>query len=161
MTNGETGEHFCTIRNYPDAVPVSVSKEWIVPQVGGNEIPMVTDITIWCDSPIVGGSQDSGYYFETFNNVSGNQTVTSYVIPDSPSSDCWASETIDNSAIENESDCGDADSPGMTVSAANGDHCTMTNTVFFEGIPTLSQYGLAILALLTLSVGLVGFRRQV
>ena len=40
-------------------------------------------------------------------------------------------------------------------------HCTLTNTVFFEGIPTLSRYGLALLALLMLGVGLIGFRRLV
>jgi len=45
------------------------------------------------------------------------------------------------------------------VSAGEDASCTFTNTVFFEGIPTLSQYGLAILVLLTLGVGLVGFRR--
>jgi hypothetical protein len=33
--------------------------------------------------------------------------------------------------------------------------------VFFEGIPTLSQYGMAIMALLMLGVGFVGFRRFV
>jgi hypothetical protein len=43
-----------------------------------------------------------------------------------------------------------------------GSHtCTFTNTVFFEGIPTLSQYGLAVLVLLTLGVGFVGLRRFV
>jgi hypothetical protein len=31
--------------------------------------------------------------------------------------------------------------------------------VFFEGIPTLNQYGLALLALLMLGVGAVGLRR--
>ena len=40
-----------------------------------------------------------------------------------------------------------------------GAECTITNTRFYEGIPTLSQYGLAILALLMLGVGLIGFRR--
>ena len=39
--------------------------------------------------------------------------------------------------------------------------CEIVNTVFFEGIPTLNQYGMAILALLMLGVGLVGFRRLV
>ena len=39
--------------------------------------------------------------------------------------------------------------------------CTMTNTVFLQGIPTLSQYGMAIMALLMLGVGFVGFRRFV
>ena len=45
------------------------------------------------------------------------------------------------------------------VSSAEEVSCTFENTLFFEGIPTLSQYGLAILVLLTLGVGMVGFRR--
>jgi hypothetical protein len=39
--------------------------------------------------------------------------------------------------------------------------CDVEGTVFFEGIPTLSQYGLAIMALLMLGVGFVGMRRFV
>jgi hypothetical protein len=51
-----------------------------------------------------------------------------------------------------------------TVIAANsGDEiaCEIVNTVFFEGIPTLNRFGMAILALLMLGVGLIGFRRLV
>ena len=47
----------------------------------------------------------------------------------------------------------------ITVSVGNPAECTVTNTVFFEGIPTLNQYGLAIMALLMLGIGMVGFRR--
>jgi hypothetical protein len=49
----------------------------------------------------------------------------------------------------------------MRVSVGSGDSCTITNTVFFEGIPTLNQYGMAIMALLMLGMGFVGFRRFV
>ncbi len=55
--------------------------------------------------------------------------------------------------------------PGGTLEImpadANSDiTCTVTNTfAFFEGIPTFSQFGRAIMALLVLTVGLVGFRR--
>ena len=49
----------------------------------------------------------------------------------------------------------------MRVSVGSGDSCVMTNTVFFEGIPTLNQYGMAIMALLMLGMGFVGFRRFV
>jgi hypothetical protein len=34
-----------------------------------------------------------------------------------------------------------------------------TNTVFFEGIPTLNRYGIAVMALLMLGVGMVGYRK--
>ena len=47
----------------------------------------------------------------------------------------------------------------IPVAAGDEIACEIVNTVFFEGIPTLNQYGMAILALLMLGVGLVGFRR--
>jgi hypothetical protein len=39
------------------------------------------------------------------------------------------------------------------------EECTIVNTVFFEGIPTLSQWGMAIMALLMLGVGFISVRR--
>jgi hypothetical protein len=47
----------------------------------------------------------------------------------------------------------------LEVTSGGSAECTVTNTVFFEGIPTLSQWGMAIMALLMLGVGMVGFRR--
>ncbi len=66
-----------------------------------------------------------------------------------------------DSAVEVTSDCGSEASPGMDIGIGEGASCTITNTLFFEGIPTLNQYGLAIMALLMLGVGFVGFRRFV
>jgi len=69
------------------------------------------------------------------------------------------SETDTDSSIEVSMDCG---TDGVvTVFPGDEEDCDFTNTVFFEGIPTLSQYGMAIMALLMLSVGFVGFRRFV
>jgi hypothetical protein len=42
-----------------------------------------------------------------------------------------------------------------------GADCTLVNTLFYEGIPTLSQYGQALMALLMLGIGFVGLRRFV
>ena len=39
--------------------------------------------------------------------------------------------------------------------------CDVSGTLFFEGIPTLSHYGMAILALLMLGMGFIGIRRIV
>ena len=48
----------------------------------------------------------------------------------------------------------------MPADADSDITCTVTNTfAFFEGIPTLSQFGRGIMALLMLAVGVVGFRR--
>ena len=64
--------------------------------------------------------------------------------------------------------CDGADStvaPGTKLSvlladAGNMITCTVTNTgELFEGIPVLNRYGLALLALLMLGIGVIGFRR--
>jgi hypothetical protein len=65
-------------------------------------------------------------------------------------------EHLYDDAIEVDNGCDD-----LVVSAGHGDSCLITNTVFFEGIPTLNQYGMMLLALLMLGMGMVGFRRFV
>jgi hypothetical protein len=69
---------------------------------------------------------------------------------------CWASEEIYQSGVEQDNDCGTREIP-----AGGSSSCTFTNAVFFEGIPTLSQYGMALMALLMLGLGFVGLRRFV
>ena len=63
-------------------------------------------------------------------------------------------------------DDGDQSVVGHPVTLNEGQQvtCTITNDddlvdVIFEGIPTLNQYGLALLALLMLGIGVIGFRR--
>ena len=68
----------------------------------------------------------------------------------------FETEIGDNSAVVS-SGC----SSYIDVDFDENKSCTITNTTFFEGIPTLNQYGMAILALLMLGVGFVGFRRFV
>jgi hypothetical protein len=72
---------------------------------------------------------------------------------------CMAEEVFQvDSAVESDQGC------AYRTYFAVGDsekECTIVNTVFFEGIPTLSQYGLAVMILLMLGMGFVGFRRFV
>ncbi len=56
-----------------------------------------------------------------------------------------------------ESDASECD--GVAVSIGEDTSCTIFNTRLYEGIPTLSQYGLGVMALLMLAVGFVAFRR--
>jgi len=86
----------------------------------------------------------------------GDNTYTREVIPQYPDSHCYVDEYIYDDAVEVDNGCGD-----LVVSAGHGDSCLITNTVFFEGIPTLNQYGMMLLALLMLGAGMVGFRRFV
>jgi hypothetical protein len=65
-----------------------------------------------------------------------------------------------DSSVETSNTCGTGSHGSVEIMPAGAPPtCTFTNTVFFEGIPTLNQYGMAILALLMLGVGFVGFRR--
>ena len=53
----------------------------------------------------------------------------------------------------------DLELAGPSENAGRGGECTVVKTRLYAGIPTLSQYGLLLMALLMLGVGLVGFRR--
>ncbi len=77
--------------------------------------------------------------------------------PNFGGTDCTVEESFDDSIVESQSNCADPE----TIEAGQDESCEIVNTVFFEGIPTLNQYGMAILALLMLGVGFVGFRRFV
>ena len=64
---------------------------------------------------------------------------------------------VDSSVDVDETKCDDV----VLNADGSATACTITATAFFEGIPTLSQYGMAIMVLLMLGVGFVGFRRFV
>lgn len=80
---------------------------------------------------------------------------------DKDATTCYAEEKVYDSAVESDGACNEDNGPTTFVVGEDSKTCTITNTVFFEGIPTLSQYGLAVMALLMLGVGFVGFRRFV
>ncbi len=76
--------------------------------------------------------------------------------------ECTVTERVRDSSVEtDDSDCFEVPVLlGQDKSPSVGEYeCTIYNTRIYEGIPTLSQYGLGILALLMLGVGLLGFRR--
>ena len=159
----------CTVVNRPDAVQITVEKEWVTLGAESQRVKEETDIEIRCDNNAVilgpsAGQPSYKYYTKSkgsttkfvAKDIEGDATIKVDVIPGFKSSSCSADESIRDSAVEKTGNCG-----SMTISAGSGDSCKMTNTVFFEGIPTLSQYGMAIMALLMLGVGFVGFRRFV
>lgn len=175
----------CAIRNEVDPVEVEVVKEWDINGFGGDDYARRAEITIWCNGRIKYGHRWKGRFWRIrdtlrakngdYDNDEGEYigvgSVTAWVYPwwypiaqdpdEQEYTDCWAYEDEVDSAVEVESDCGSFQSPGMGVLVNMGDSCTITNTLFFEGIPTLNQYGMAIMALLMLGVGFVGFRRFV
>jgi hypothetical protein len=91
-------------------------------------------------------------------NFNGNPDTDSFfVLPD------WEMGTLCSITEVNVFDGGveidDSDCQGLVVFPGQGASCTIFNTRLFEGIPTLSQYGLGILALMMLGFSFVAFRR--
>lgn len=168
-------ENFCHIVNDADPVEVVIEKVWVIDGVNGDQIDQTYKLTLYCDTEEpttqesenfqIGGCQNGdlpsgsigpgpsyGFCQEFYGN--GSETFTAFVEPDYPTTNCWVEELVYDDSVEVHNGC-----ENLVISAGQGASCVITNTVFFEGIPTLSQYGMAILALLMLGVGLVGFRR--
>lgn len=150
----------CTITNSPIPVEVEVNKDWIFENFGGDEIDPGYKLKLHCDNEIVDGYEGySGNWSKTLYNgtFNGTENVSYFalVVPDwDGGTHCYVDEDVFDSSVEVSNDCGD-----LLLELAGGDSCTITNTVFYEGIPTLSNYGLALLTLMMLGVGFVGFRR--
>lgn len=148
------GEFQCAIVNTPDPVDVVIEKVWIIEGSGGGGVDTSYELKLFCDAEIVGGYHcGSGTWCE-FHSGDDSDVFTSQVIPEYENSQCWVEETVFDSSVEIDNGC-----RNLVVSAGQGDSCVITNTVFFEGIPTLDQYGKALLVLLMLGMGIVGFRR--
>jgi len=165
-------ENLCVITNSPDPVDVVVHKEWLYPgSSSASDISNEFEVMLVCENAeIVDGDKLCGYVGTygaeqsqaEISNTSckwlqgyGDETFTEQVIPyDWPGGTCYAVEVNVDQAVEVDNGCG-----LLEVSAGSGDSCTIINTVFFEGIPTLSQYGMALMALLMLGIGFVAVRR--
>lgn len=143
------GAFTCDITNSPDPVDIKVTKNWVL-EGQDNAVDMYYHLDLDCSSGTIVVSDDR------YGTGPASATYTYQVIPAFPSTSCDIDEYVYDSSIEVSNGCG-----SLVVSANKGTACTITNTVFFEGIPTLSQYGMAIMALLMLGVGFVGFRRFV
>jgi len=164
IADGTEGE--CTITNIPDEVDIDVTKVWNI-EGDNNNVNLDYSLTAYCNNRFkmpkqVSDDADdvSGHYYKKIGSDKGEgpgtEEHTFSFRPGFPSSSCYVDERVYDSAIEVDNGCQD-----LVLSAGGSASCTITNTVFFEGIPTLSQYGMAIMALLMLGVGFVGFRRFV
>ena len=151
------GETFvCMIGNAALPASFTVNKVWEFLGESGDDIYAEVDVSIYCRSEIFeqGAYQDNGYWvLETM--LGDGEHITVSVDTTLASAECMAMEFLpENSGVETSDDCGWREIP-----AGGSSECTITNTAFFEGIPTLSQYGMALMALLMLGMGFVGMRR--
>jgi hypothetical protein len=151
----------CVVNNTAQDATFTAWMEWNINLEGGDAVDEDVLVTIECTSEITdtsGISSDCGINCWRATDVLGDGDSlwvdVSTLLGDAS---CTASQESLPSGVEPSGDCGGT----HTIPAGGSDSCTFVNTVFFEGIPTLNQYGLAILALLMLGVGFVGFRRFV
>jgi uncharacterized repeat protein (TIGR01451 family) len=152
-------DHSCFIRNDLQQVRIDVTKRWIDDNPQFNN-PTYAKADWNCynvqldDRGFFGCHGDDCGTLHFYGTVS---TDSFHVFPDwDGSTYCSVEERVFESGVESSGNCG-----RVYVMPGQGNACTITNTRFYEGIPTLSQYGLAILALLMLGVGMLGFRRFV
>jgi len=147
----------CLVVNEVDAVDFVVTKVWDVTNAGaaGDDYNLESTIKVRCDTYFDGAKDNDGWVQQFYLDGPGSITIHAY--PDFDGSHCWAKEAYEDSAVDVDQGC----ETHLPIEVGVGNSCTITNTLFFEGIPTLNQYGMAIMALLMLGVGFVGFRRFV
>jgi hypothetical protein len=174
--------NFCLIVNVPHPVEVDVTKTWDITGVGGEDYD--THATIRAKAKWIkdadkcrhhgghGGADDdlNGDWDCKYLDFDGDDTKSFYVWPYyNPGDDdvdqgigVYFKELLIDDAFEVDNTCGGGSEGSIRVRVGDTDAgCTFHNVLFFEGIPTLSRYGLALLALLMLGMGAVAFRRIV
>jgi len=157
------GPNTCVFQMAPAPFTYVVSKVWEFENTG-SDVSQDAHVDWTCENVITGpdsatlATLNGSFHFEGDDSGTVGGVVGFHPNPVQPYTRCHADEDVVDSAVESENGC--AAWVTLTIGDNTAD-CTITNTVFFEGIPTLSQYGLAIMALLMLGVGFVGFRRFV
>ena len=150
FTIGEGTVYECDLVAAPIATAVMV--ESTIDAGGDASIDTSFTTTITCDNV----SPDTGPVFGTATDTDSSGTfMANWYAEPGETADCTATLVGVDSAVE-----GDSCAFSFVLGDAEAG-CDVEGTVFFEGIPTLSQYGMAVMVLLMLGVGFVGFRRFV
>lgn len=145
-------ENECNITNTLQPVQFTIFKEWLFEGQPNLDVETEANIELSCNNTAL----DSQSYWNY--NLYGNDSVTTEIYPRwQGNTVCSVTENLYLSGIESDGcDGAYGFEPGDAPS-----ECTITNTVYYEGIPTLSQWGMALMVLLMLGMGLVSFRRFV
>lgn len=147
--------NMCLVRNYPADAQVTVSADWLF-GAGSEGSGESVDVDLVCNPVYNGDGRWDGSAMRwrwQFGSDSADQLATFQ--PMANNSRCWTEVTPENSSIESSSSC------EKSTPVLPGDKltCVITNTIFFEGIPTLSQYGLLLFSALMMLTGLAAVRR--
>jgi hypothetical protein len=151
-------QSLCLIQDYVEPVSVVVTKEWLYPR---EEVDIRDNafIELHCSGVFDGDGRPTGDDgMRWFWKLDGNPASgTATIYPDySGETRCWTIEHTQSSAVESASSCAEP----IDIFLGDGRReCTVTNTIFFEGIPTLNPIGMVLFAALMLLTGLVAARR--
>lgn len=158
VSNGQ--QNLCLIQNYVEPVNLVVTKQWEYDPAD----------TVVDDSAVVelnclnvfdgdGDAMPDNIMHWAWLLDGNPASQTAKVYPDfSGKTFCWTTEAPVSSAVESENSC---ETPFPVKVGDTELNCTVTNTVFFEGIPSLNQYGLVLFTALMLLTGMVAVRRLV
>ncbi len=140
----------------PEVVELTIYKEWLFTQPVG-EVLGSAEIKLECSNVEDGDGKRHGDDMFWKWTIEGNDSRTAIIEPDPQGTTvCHATEYHPSSEIETTNSCG----WGIPIAVGDDDKsCTIFNTVFIEGIPTLGQYGMLLFALLMLGSGLIAVRR--
>ncbi len=164
------GDFACEITNRGQDATFTVTKTWEVINEGGDFVPQVADILIHCEREIRDASPGAatgwdGLFFAR-KELIGDDELWVKVATDNTFGPgrCNGIELVAklDSAVEQTTTCSTTNNPSASwtrLGPGESGGCSFTNTVFFEGVPALNRYGLALLVLLMLGIGAVGFRR--
>ena len=159
----ESADFVCEITNTLQSVDVTVNKVWI-DENQGYQLPEWVEVQVECFN--LSDVAPFGLEGGSCNNEGGPDVCfTDHIDPANPgqyqffphwdgSSYCSITEFVEPGFEKDDSECAN-----IPLAPGQGGECTIVNTRIYEGIPTLSQYGLMLMALMMLGVGLVAFRR--
>jgi len=149
-------DNLCQVQSTPNPVPFTVIKQWLFEAEEIGEVEYA-NINFECQNVYDGDGVVDGNTMRWNWSVSGNAERVASIQPDfRGDTSCRATESNTFSAVEATNGCADG-IPVLIGDSARS--CTITNTVFLEGIPTLGDYGRWLMVLLLLGVGLVAVRR--
>lgn len=158
FTDASSGQdNLCVIRNYPEAVEISVEAEWVL---SGEETVFEDDavaVDLVCRNIVDGdGEWSRGEMSWSWIFYSDTPAQTANVQPGTGNSECRTIVSSTSSHIESASSC---ENWTPVLRGDSSLSCLIVNTEFFEGIPTLSRSGLLLASILLLLTGLFATRR--
>ncbi len=151
----------CSISNSPNAVDVVIDVVWLFGDESAGNVSRAFDLELRCTDLAAVESTTPPADVSTSSNETrvrwtgaGDGSFTAALVPAYPNSSCEVTQVLADPAVETDNACG-----SFTIAAGNGHSCSIVNTIFFEGIPSLNRLGMAALILLLLSFGALAVRR--